>query len=223
MRNETVRFFSNQALSRVPSSMTATAQLLAPWIFVGYHHPQDEIMASSDSFFDGLRDEMALRARLLLSGSSSKAGRMTPDDLVQEAFAKLLTAYGEESLRSREHNSLMALAYRTMRNLVIDQGRKKGAYLASDDDERNSPKLQLVDNQPMADEQVIASATSRHIAKALEGLEGPERCFILQVLETDSVPKAQKHCGWPPKSPYYQLRRLMDHLRDVLTPALGRQ
>jgi hypothetical protein len=37
------------------------------------------------------------------------------------------------------------------------------------------------------------------------------------VLETDSVPAAQKRCGWPPKSPYYVLKKLLEKLRGELS------
>ena len=204
--------------------MNTANHFLAPWAPVRYHRTWIDVlieMVTSNTFFNSLRGEMALRARLLLSGGGGKAGRMMPDDLVQEALAKLLTAYGEESLCSREHNSLMALAYRTMRNLVIDQGRKKGAYLVGDDEENERRTLQTVDSAPLADELTEQGTRALLVREALKGLEPAERCFILHVLETDSVPSAQKHCGWPPKSPYYQLRRLMDGLRDALTPILG--
>ena len=176
----------------------------------------------NDPFYDKLRSEMALRARLLAAGRRTKSGQLLPDDLVQEAMAKLLTAYGDEGLRARGHDQLMSLAYRTMRNLVLDQGRKKGAYLDADPQEGGRQRAALPAVSPLADELSDAKTRSARVRDAVAGLSADEQCFLMKVLETDSVPKAQKLCGWPPKSPYYQLRRLFSDLRDVLGPALGR-
>ena len=38
----------------------------------------------------------------------------------------------------------------------------------------------------------------------------------MTVLETDSVPAAQKKCGYPPKSPYYVLKKLLERMRGTL-------
>ncbi|TNF23383.1 MAG: hypothetical protein EP329_27640 [Deltaproteobacteria bacterium] len=173
-------------------------------------------MDGRDEFYESLRTEMAMRARLLLAGKSrGKAGQMLPDDLVQEAMAKLMTAYDDASLRERPFNQLMALAYRTMRNLVIDQGRKKGAYLEDrrDDDE---PARIVTDEGPLADELLGAGQRVERVREELSRLAPEERCFLTQVMQTDSVPAAQKHCGWPPKSPYYVLKRLLTRLRHAL-------
>lgn len=173
-------------------------------------------MDARDPFYETLRAEMAMRARLLLAGKHrGKSGQMVADDLVQEALAKLLTAYDDASLRERPFNQLMALAYRTMRNLVIDQGRKKGAYLEDrrDDDERARA---IPDMTPLPDAQVASAERIGLLRAQLERLSPEERCFLTQVMHTDSVPAAQKHCGWPPKSPYYVLRRLLTQLRSAL-------
>ncbi|MCA9518457.1 MAG: sigma-70 family RNA polymerase sigma factor [Myxococcales bacterium] len=170
-------------------------------------------MTRRDPFFDHLQAEMAMRARLLLAGANrGKSGRMLPEDLVQEALAKLLNAYDEASLRERPFNQLMALAYRTMRNLMIDQGRKKAAYLedARDDDlERPTP-----DEAPLADSLLEDEQRSTRLREQLAKLSPEERCFLTNVMTTDSVPAAQKSCGWPPKSPYYVLKKLLAQLRE---------
>lgn len=173
-------------------------------------------MDGREEFYESLRTEMAMRARLLLAGKNrGKAGQMLPDDLVQEAMAKMMTAYDEASLRERPFNQLMALAYRTMRNLVIDQGRKKGAWLEDrrDDDE---PGRVVTDQAPLPDELLGAGERVERVRSEMAKLAPEERCFLTQVMQTDSVPAAQKHCGWPPKSPYYVLRRLLSQLRLAL-------
>ncbi len=173
------------------------------------------------SFFDGLRAEMEMRARILLGrGPTHREGRMTTDDLVHEAIAKMLANYDEASLRERPHNQMMALAYRTMRNLVIDEGRKKAALLETGRADDEGPGRALADRAdtatPSAEEDLTARARKDAVASQLALLTPEERCFIMGVLETDSVPLAQKRCGWPPKSPYYVLKKLMDQLRGAL-------
>lgn len=175
----------------------------------------------ANTFFDGLRAEMEMRARILLArGPTHREGRMAPDDLVQEAIAKMLTNYDEASLKERPHNQLMALAYRTMRNLVIDEGRKKAALLETERKDEDGVGRSLADrpdeSQPSAEDDMTAEARKAAVQAQLALLTPEERCFLTGVLETDSVPLAQKRCGWPPKSPYYVLKKLMEQLRGAL-------
>ena len=175
-------------------------------------------------FFASLRAELEVRARLLLgTGGRHREGRMTPDDLVQECLAKLLSSYDETSLRERPHNQLMALAYRTMKNLVIDQGRKKAAVLADDPNAREKggpeapPSLSGdVSAAASPEDQMLAAQRLQAMRQALEALAPEERCFVSCVIETDSVPAAQKKCGWPDKSPYYVLKKLFERLRGAV-------
>lgn len=172
-------------------------------------------MTRRDPFFDHLQAEMAMRARLLLAGANrGKSGRLLPEDLVQEALAKLLNAYDEPSLRERPFNQLMALAYRTMRNLMIDQARRKTAYLEDGgDDHLERP---LPDDAPLPDALLEDEQRSARLREQLTHLSPEERCFLTNVMATDSVPAAQKACGWPPKSPYYVLKKLLAQLREGL-------
>lgn len=179
-------------------------------------------MAAADPFFENLQAEMQLRARMLLGGRSRKAGRMLADDLVQEGMAKLIQSYGSDSLRERGHDTLMSLAYRTMRNLVIDQGRKKGEDL-EDGDEDRAPRPGRIDAAPLADATVDRARRITFVREQLAGLSSEERCFVKHVIEHDSVPGAQRACGWPPKSPYYVLRQLFDRLKSsAVARGLGR-
>lgn len=184
--------------------------------------------ASSASFFEALRGEMASRARMLLAGASRhREGRLSPDDLVQEALAKMLASYDEPSLRERPHNQLMALAYRTMRNLVIDETRKKAAVLADDPNARTGGGAGGKNAEHRADELVsspeedlVSAGRLDAIRKALGLLDANERSFVECVIETDSVPAAQARCGWPPKSPYYVLKKLFERLREAVGEAV---
>lgn len=172
-------------------------------------------------FFDALRFELESRARMLLAGANrAREGALSPDDLVQEALSRILSNYDEASLRERPHNQLMALAWRTMRNIVIDESRKKAALLEDTKKGEDAPQRGLADRsddgQAAADEAIAGEQRTSAVRGALDALSPEERCFITCVLETDSVPAAQKKCGWPPKSPYYVLKKLLERLRGTL-------
>lgn len=175
---------------------------------------------AAGKFFDALRAELESRARMLLAGASRhREGALAPDDLVQEALARILSNYDEASLRARPHAQLMALVWRTMRNIVIDESRKKAALL-DDPKADDGPAITLAARADEAastpEEALLAERRTSAIQGELARLSPEERCFLTTVLETDSVPAAQKKCGWPPKSPYYVLKKLMERLRDSL-------
>lgn len=170
-------------------------------------------------FFDALRFELESRARMLLAGASrNREGALSPDDLVHEALARILSNYDEPSLRARPHNQLMALVWRTMRNIVIDEGRKKAALLEDGraDDNPGRSIAGRPDEALDVETKLVAEGRDAAVRGELARLTPEERCFITTVLETDSVPAAQKKCGWPPKSPYYVLKKLLDRLKEAL-------
>lgn len=172
-------------------------------------------------FFVALTQELESRARMLLAGQRrTREGQLTVDDLVQETLAKLLSSYDEKSLRERPHNQLMALAWRTMKNLVIDASRRKMALLEDARPETDAARpvaARTPDDGPTPDASLEVAGRHRAVANELAKLSPEERCFLSTVLETDSVPAAQKHCGWPPKSPYYVLKKLLEKLRGELS------
>lgn len=174
--------------------------------------------AASGPFFDALKLELESRARMLLAGQTrSREGQSTADDLVQETLLRLLQSYDEASLRDRPHNQLMALTWRTMRNILIDESRKKAALLEdTKPDEQNKQRSLATrpdDANVAVDESITTTQRAEAVRHQLDRLSAEERCFLSTVLETDSVPAAQKHCGWPPKSPYYVLKKLLDKLK----------
>lgn len=159
---------------------------------------------------------MLLRARLLVAGRRSRSGPLLAQDLAQEALAKLLALYGEAGLRERAPASVYSLAWRTMKNLVIDESRRKRPLLheSDPDDERGEPSPP--DPGPLQDEKLEKERRAARLRASLAELEPMERQFLLEVVERDSVPAAQAACGWPPSSPYYHLRRLMKVVRESL-------
>lgn len=182
-------------------------------------HSTSSLGGQGGKFFDALRFELESRARMLLAGASRhREGALSPDDLVQEALSRILSNYDEASLRERPHNQLMALVWRTMRNIVIDEGRKKAALLEDSKADDNPARgiEARPDGQPDAETALIGEQRLAAVRTELAQLSPEERCFITTVLETDSVPAAQKKCGYPPKSPYYVLKKLLERLRGTL-------
>lgn len=180
-------------------------------------------------FFVALRLELESRARMLLAGQARhREGALSPDDLVQEALSRILSNYDEASLRERPHNQLMALIWRTMRNIVIDESRKKAALLTEDKPSGDAGSsagarsgsavtTRRDEATTSPEEDLLTERRQAAVQAELARLSPEERCFIQCVLETDSVPAAQKKCGWPPKSPYYVLKKLLDRLRPTLS------
>lgn len=141
---------------------------------------------------------------------------MVPDDLMQDALTKMLTAYGEVGLRERSHDQLMSLGWRTMKNLLIDRTRKKTEQLKDPHGDDDNRPLDLADHRPDAELDLSTRRRAAVVQQYMATLSSEERCFLSHVIETDSVPQAKEHCGWPPKSPYYVLRRLFSDMRDAL-------
>jgi RNA polymerase sigma factor (sigma-70 family) len=174
--------------------------------------------ARGDPFWEHLLRELTSRARIV---SASSRGRFSPDDLAQETLTRLIQSYGEAELRARPDDQLMALAWRMLKNLAIDLTRKKSEVLDDARDDaapRPEPVAPALGSAPSggADEHLDAERRRARARAALDGLPENERRFLEHVLESGSVPLAQRECGWPPKSPYYVLRKLLDGLAGKL-------
>ncbi len=175
------------------------------------------------ALFGKLERELIVRARLLVAGTRRREGTSQAEDLVQETLAKLLEAYGAASLVERSHANVFALAYRTMKNLVIDESRRKRAILApgAKDGDDEAPAHDAPDPRPLADTLLGGASRTARVQAALAALKPDERRFLLDIMEHDSVPAAQERCGWPPASPYYVFKKLLKQLRDALGSEVG--
>jgi RNA polymerase sigma factor (sigma-70 family) len=147
--------------------------------------------------YDALRPDLLRLARALLAGSRV---RLEAEDLVQGVLARLLTAdtSGVQSLRH--------FAYAMLKNLFLDEVR------------RHSHRFEVLKDAPGDD---VRTADPGHasieVADLLARLAPHERCFVCKVcFEELSVHEAQKQCGWPPRSPYYQLRLLLERLGTLM-------
>jgi RNA polymerase sigma factor (sigma-70 family) len=162
--------------------------------------------------FVALRPEMLGMARAILRGSNV---RTDPEDLVQTVLAKILAAIQAGTLPVIE--SPRHFAYRALKNQFLDDVRRlahSNELLARDGEQVDT-----------ADRGALQSIGNVELRQVLEKLTEQERCFVLNALiEERSVFDAQRHCGWPPRSPYYHLRLLLAKMRELLavpTPEVG--
>ena len=183
------------------------------------------LLQRRDAFYQQLEKELLVRARMLTAGARRRDGMMLADDLVQETLAKLIESYGLSGLKERTVANVFSLAYRTMKNLMIDESRRKRAYLASGstDDEDEPMDLRATDAGPLQDARLETERRTLLVTKGLDTLTPEERRFLTEVIERDSVPAAQAACGWPPASPYYVLKRLLKQVKDAIGPEVARE
>jgi len=140
----------------------------------------------------------------------AREGRVTsvdPQDLAQEAICRMVATYGADKLAATPGPVLRAIAWRSLRNMVVDESRKKGRRPttgAIDD---------VADPAPGIDAVVVQQQRAEQLQRALASLASEERAFVLAVMQLDSVPAAQKQVGWPQRSPYYQLKLIFERLR----------
>ena len=131
-----------------------------------------------------------------------------PTDFAQEAVCRMMATYGPEKLSETPPPVLRAIAYRALRNMLVDESRRTARAPVRD----NLPEP--IDIAPLVDERLGAHQDAARLQAALATLRADERAFVLAVMELDSVPAAQKLTGWPAASPYYHLRLILGRLRD---------
>lgn len=142
-----------------------------------------------------------------------RQGRVTsvdPQDFAQEAICRMVAAYGEAKLAETPAPVLRAIAWRALRNMVVDESRKKGRTPVRE------PVSDIIDPAPAIDALVVQQQSSDRLQVALATLASEERAFVMAVMQLDSVPAAQKQVGWPKRSPYYQLKLIFERLRTAM-------
>lgn len=160
-------------------------------------------MATDYNDFEALRPQLLALARALRSRMRAS---IDPEDLVQavltEIYAKLKS--GKE-IRNPHSYANMAI-----KNRLLDSVRRMSHKL-----EMAWPRSPGDDSSwEPPDKRAVHPGLDPEIRDVLARLDEGERCFLWRVVfEQHSVPSAQKLCGWPDKSPYFHLRRLLDGLR----------
>lgn len=141
-----------------------------------------------------------------------RQGRMSidPQDFAQEAVCRMVATYGETKLAATPPPVLRAIAWRSLRNMVVDEARRRDRMVVRE------VVPEVADPAPLADHSLDAGQQAARLERALATLGEGERAFILAVMRLDSVPAAQKQAGWPRASPYYHLRIVLDRLRDAM-------
>lgn len=161
-------------------------------------------MTTNFKDFEALRPQLLALSRAL---TRRMRARVDPEDMVQtvltEIYAKLQ--------QGKEIQNPHSYANQAIKNRILDEVRRHRHKL-----ERGWPGADDEGGQTW--EPVDPRGLDPHrdpLVKQLLGqLEDKERCFLWRVVfEERSVRDARELCGWPEKSPYFHLRRLLDRLR----------
>jgi DNA-directed RNA polymerase specialized sigma24 family protein len=156
--------------------------------------------------FEALHADLLRLARVLLRGSRV---RTSPEDLVQGVLTRILAALRAGTLRADAIESPRSFAYASLRNLFLDEVKAHRT--------RFEESLEEATEAGAPPPARAAGGPSLLVKQVLGRFEPKERCFLLRVVfEERSVTEAQTLCGWPPLSPYYQLRLLLDRAREML-------
>lgn len=164
-------------------------------------------MTTNFKDFEALRPQLLALSRAL---TRRMRARVDPEDMVQtvltEIYAKLQ--------QGKEIQNPHSYANQALKNRILDEVRRFRHKL-----EHGWPGQGPSDDEGgQTWEPVDPRGVDPHrdpLVKQLLGrLEEHERCFLWRVIfEERSVRDARELCGWPDKSPYFHLRRLLDRLR----------
>lgn len=154
---------------------------------------------------------------LLAFLSRSVKDRNAAADLVQESYARVLTAQ-QSGQRIRDPRALL---YRTARNLVIDQYRRNEVRAVADDvslDDEEAGLDGLAGPRSLEPEAILASREGlAAVVQAIENL--PLRCretFILHKFDGLSYAEVAERMGVSTRTVEMQLRIAMDACWDRL-------
>jgi len=156
--------------------------------------------------FEALRPQLLGLARSVLAGARA---RVEPEDLVQTVLAEIYAKLQQGT----EIRNPQAYANMAIKNRALDEMRRfHNKY------ERAWPPLSE-EAQPWEppDASAVAAEQDPALRDLLASLSPEERCFLWRVVfEERAVHDAQKLCGWPPKSPYFHYRKLLDRIRPLM-------
>lgn len=162
-------------------------------------------MATDYNDFEALRPQLLGLARALCRRLRAK---IDPEDVVQtvltEIFAKLESGHEIKNPKSYANQAL--------KNRILDAVRRHAHQY-----EQPFPESREGDPWEPGDPRSLDPAADPELKELFEQLEPGERCFLWRVVfEQRSVPEAQRMCGWPEKSPYFHLRKLLERVRPLL-------
>jgi DNA-directed RNA polymerase specialized sigma24 family protein len=155
--------------------------------------------------FVALRPELLRVARALLKGSRI---RLEPEDMVQTVLTRILAGLRDGRIQPDTIQSPAHFAFASLRHFFLDELKAARTRLEST-------------TADAAAERAAAPAggqPSLLLRQILGRFSVEERCFLVRILvEERSVPESQRMCGWPPVTPYYQLERLLDRARGIVS------
>jgi DNA-directed RNA polymerase specialized sigma24 family protein len=163
--------------------------------------------ASSDfAVFEALRADLLRLASTLLRGSRVRTGA---EDLVQTVLTRVYTGLSSGSLALATIESPRHFAYAALKNHFLDEVKALRT--------RVETSLERVDGSPVVEPKAAPAQESLLVEQVLALLSVVEREFLVRVVfEECSVEEAQRVCGWPPRSPYYHLKLLLERVREIV-------
>jgi DNA-directed RNA polymerase specialized sigma24 family protein len=157
--------------------------------------------------FEALRPELLRFARSLLKHSRL---RIEADDLVQSVLGKLYAAHQRGALSAENPRQF---AFAAVKHQFLDEVRHV-AYKRRMLGDSGGGDAGMSDTVDVSAAHAIATID---VADLLSKLAPEERCFVRKVvIEELGVEEARKSCGWPPASPYYQLKLLLARLAKLV-------
>lgn len=163
-------------------------------------------MAENYNDFEQLRPQLLALARTVLRNTRV---RIEAEDLVQTVLTEIYGKLAEGTVIKNP----AAYACCAVKNRAVDEIRRFHNKF-----EREWPALGE-EAQPWEpiDPTAIDPERDPVLRDVLLALEPQERCFLWRVVfEQRSVHEAQELCGWPPKSPYFHYKKLLDRIRPML-------
>jgi DNA-directed RNA polymerase specialized sigma24 family protein len=158
------------------------------------------------SDFEALRPQLLALARSVLAGVRA---RLEPEDLVQTVLAEIYSKLQQGA----EIRNPRAYANMAVKNRALDEMRRfHNKY------ERAWPRG-AEESQPWEplDPSAADAEIDPEMREVLSRLSPEERCFLWRVVfEERAVHDAQRLCGWPPRSPYFHYRKLLDRIRPLM-------
>ena len=163
-------------------------------------------MTKNYSDFESLRPQLLALARILLRGVRV---RIEPEDLVQTVLAEIYAKLEQGT----EIKNPQAYAGSALKNRALDEMRRfHNKYEQSWPADRES----AYEWEP-PDPNSVPPELDPALRDLLSHLEPHERCFLWRVVfEQRAVHEAQELCGWPPKSPYFHYRKLLERVRELI-------
>ena len=170
---------------------------------------QSLALSRNFSDFEALRPQLLGLARVILRHSRV---RIDPEDLVQTVLAEILQKLQEGAeIKNPGGYASCALKNRALDEIRRFHNKYEQAWPQSTGEEGETRTWEPPDSgwtDPSLDPM---------LRDVLAQLEPGERCFLWRVVfEERAVQEAQGLCGWPEKSPYFHLRKLLDRIRPLI-------